>query len=201
MDHYGGFYADIDTTCLRPMDEFSAYPGTPQIILGLDTIRRRGKVARQEYQQWFLASTPGHPIWRYVLDVITERCQQIPILPFTTLSDKQKDTRTLWLTGPQAFTEGVTRYLREVGTSDILTLNANLLGNYGSRRDQVNPYLIHHYQGSWKQNWRHQNWKLPNQSRRGRKDADKREYSELVSTLTASVVIQAMTDLFATDPT
>ena len=194
MDRVGGFYADMDTTALRSLESLRSHPTDPSLILGLDTVRKPNRQTRQEYLQWFLASSPGHPVWKLVVDIIERRYQLVPPESFMSGGQQITDSYTLWLTGPRAFTSAVTQYLASYGNQGILELDASLLGNYQSFRTKQRPYLIHHYQGSWKQHWNHQKWKLPRRNQKKNKPP-----SEAITNLSAAVVIQALRDLFSTD--
>jgi mannosyltransferase OCH1-like enzyme len=166
MYQFGGFYADIDTTCLRPLESLRRKRPRPTLILGRDYIRTGRHRGRMEYLQWFLASTPGHPVWKFVLEVIRERFQLLPAKLFPKTQSELGDVYTLWLTGPQAFTAGVNRYFQQYSRQGVLEVNSALLGSMGGRHRQTNPYLIHHYQGSWKNNWKNRRHRRPNRTRK-----------------------------------
>ena len=79
---YGGVYADLDVVTLRPIKEmFEALPANTNIVLGRDCGQRvdRSKALQScaDYDQGipnaFMASTPGHPFWHYVLHQTIKR--------------------------------------------------------------------------------------------------------------------------------
>ena len=157
LHRYGGFYTDVDTTCIRSLRELFT-PGQQQTcILGKDR-HRNGRI---EILQWFLASVPNHPLWKITMRVIQERFRLFPSTP----NNKKIDNYTLWLTGPRAFTEAVSRYekLHEI---PLTIKDPCFFGNYHvakSKECLEKAFLIHHYEGSWKNNWRkHQKkWNVP----------------------------------------
>lgn len=162
LHQFGGFYADVDTTCLRSLRELFG-PGdqkedNPDCILGKDE-HRDGRV---EILQWFLGSVPGHPIWRTMMRVIQERFTLFPATP----RNQKLDNYTLWLTGPRAFTEAVRRYQRGKNTYTLTIKDSCFFGNYhvmSSPECIQKAFLIHHYEGSWKKKWNQQQkrWKMP----------------------------------------
>ena len=77
MHFWGGVYADIDFVALRPFEElFEQQEPDTQILLGQDcgiainyNKSRREQVCKhdQSIPNAFMASTPGHPFWEYVI--------------------------------------------------------------------------------------------------------------------------------------
>ena len=147
IHHYGGYYADTDTTSVRPLDTVVA--ASDRCILGLDQTQSDSP----EYLQWFFGAEPRHPLMIEILRVIQERNRIQPCTPDACRDDKY----TLWLTGPLAFTEGVIRYQSMFPETPLTIYDECVFGNYRVHYDphcRSTAVLLHHYDGSWKKDWK-----------------------------------------------
>jgi mannosyltransferase OCH1-like enzyme len=146
IHHYGGYYADMDTTSVRPLDTVVA--SSDRCVIGLDQTHSN----QAEYLQWFFGAEPRHPLMIEIIRVIQERNRRKPCTPAACLDDKY----TLWLTGPLAFTEGVIRYQYMYPENPLTIYDECVFGNYRVYYDQTcrsTAVLFHHYDGSWKKKW------------------------------------------------
>ena len=115
----GGYYADIDVRLEKPIAEFPV-PKDVLMIAGYEAGRRlaeeerkRVKFARvEQFQQWFLASAPRHPVLLRCLDIVHEKFLW-------------KIQNTIDLTGPGSFSDAVHEFLAQ-GTSKELHLQQDV---------------------------------------------------------------------------
>ena len=157
---YGGTYADIDTSCLRPINDWTTSPST-SVILGLEwNFQYLNNIERRlMLQQWTMSSVKGHYLFLNVLQSISK---DIESKDFDYLNDAKN---VVHLTGPFAFTRVVKRVLIENGTSldklidkkEPLLFNDILIYpdtgfNYFNNDDpgNVQPLIRHHFSGEWK---------------------------------------------------
>ena len=159
--HYGGYYADMDTTCIKPLRKLSK--ANDKCIIGIDEIRRgKKKARRKEYLQWFFGAEPKHPLFMETVRVIEERMKLQPC----TKKLSEDDRYTLWLTGPRAFTEAMSRYAKKYPKNPITVKDMCYLGSYNAFYDKdclKKAFLLHHYDGSWKKQWgeNSKKWLMP----------------------------------------
>ena len=111
----GGYYADIDVRCEKPIAEFPV-PKDVSMIVGYETGHRLGehersfvKFARvEQFEQWFLASAPGNPILLRCLEIVQEK-------------SLWKVQDTVDLTGPGSFSDAVHEFLADAEGQDMTT--------------------------------------------------------------------------------
>ena len=104
--HTGGVYADIDTECRRPLDEFLRTTDT--LVVGWEgefatdeMAYSRHFVRRRQVLNWVFAGAPGHPALREICDHVARSVHRV----FTNNTNRD----TLERTGPGAFTDVVMR--------------------------------------------------------------------------------------------
>lgn len=74
LSHFGGLYADLDTECLQPFDEFVA---KREFIIGLEPPEHfdeelfRGNTPEDLLCPTIIASAPAHPFWTSVMQCLT----------------------------------------------------------------------------------------------------------------------------------
>ncbi|MDO8420915.1 MAG: glycosyltransferase [Parvibaculum sp.] len=74
LSHFGGLYADLDTECLQPFDEFIA---KREFIIGLEPPEHfdeelfRGNTPEDLLCPTIIASAPAHPYWESVMQCLT----------------------------------------------------------------------------------------------------------------------------------
>lgn len=159
--HYGGLYVDMDTTCLRPIDDWlnplQEKNDTLDCIIGKDFLKDDPEgtgfgVEIEEYLQWCLISVPNHPLWIQVVEKIEDRLQEKPCHP----NNEFDENYTLWLTGPQVVTAAIKEFLQEPQFMTLTFLNPGYLGNCSNhtivdRKSCLQKaYLDHHYAGTWR---------------------------------------------------
>ncbi|WP_170265534.1 glycosyltransferase [Thiohalocapsa marina] len=146
--HFGGLYADLDFECLRPFDALLEGKG---VVLGLEPDAHLGQHKHFEHDRIvcnaLMASRPGHPFWRFVIDL---------------LKDTSRHPGPLDATGPYLLTRAVAEYRGEDAPE---LLSASVL--YPITSDQStegqlfdlkfflqaveNAHAMHHWAGTW---WR-----------------------------------------------
>ena len=159
--HYGGYYADMDTTCKIPIDTWMRQltKGKDQVdcIVGeddvvLDPDGTGFGTERHEYLQWFIASVPNHPLLLEVVDNIEARLEKRPCDEDNSYDEEY----TLWLTGPGVFTDTIKSYRKYPQFMNIEVVAPCYFGNCSTEMSQIYPkcqekaYLQHHYAGTWR---------------------------------------------------
>lgn len=151
MYHFGGIYADLDLEPVQPLDWFLDNTGNPELIIAQEPLKHcrmhnRGTILSNA----FLASVPGHPVWRDVLTFLVERAGCPDPLTATgpfLLTDYYRSSKifrsAVHLLDPVAvnpFNKFEMWSAFEIGVMDVL-------------RKRVPPQslAIHHWMGSW---WR-----------------------------------------------
>jgi mannosyltransferase OCH1-like enzyme len=72
LDTFGGVYADTDTKCIQPIEEWWGDNKDAKVIIGIEDIRTPYKLRQTQFAeliqfcQWAMASVPGHPIVHYM---------------------------------------------------------------------------------------------------------------------------------------
>ena len=142
LHHFGGIYADIDCECVAPLDPLLA---EDRVVLCRepDLHAKDHEVARHLPYLLFngaMASPPGHPFWRAVLDLLPR------------LADNKS---VLDATGPCLLTSAQLDYPRQ---SELAVHPPSLfcpLDRDGKTevRDRDQPadptYMVHHWAGTW----------------------------------------------------
>lgn len=135
---YGGFYTDLDTTMLRPIDVFV---DNTRFHTSIEFFRDDGEYG---YTQFAFASPAAHPILLDILRNIKSRIRH-PIR-----QNMSHDERIFWTTGPVVFSGVINRHLK----TNPGSVTIHKLGTFGSYKTQcTGAYLKHHFDGSWKQYW------------------------------------------------
>ncbi|KAH6646118.1 nucleotide-diphospho-sugar transferase [Truncatella angustata] len=128
----GGVYSDLDTTIIHPVDDWipEQYRTRAKVLAGIEWDQRDEKDLRDEYaypvqfQQWTLATVPGHPIFEDITEHIMASLQNYTMAYDTTLSElKLSDREILRATGPGAWTGAVWRYIQVCGVTDLRDLS------------------------------------------------------------------------------
>jgi hypothetical protein len=96
LHSYGGFYADMDSECLRPLDGMR---DTGDVLVG-----RMGRDRSFEHSipNAIMASKPKQGFWLLAIAFAVDRLRQ---------SQERKDTRPEWLTGPVLLKDAVDFYV------------------------------------------------------------------------------------------
>ncbi|KAL4425799.1 hypothetical protein ABPG75_009815 [Micractinium tetrahymenae] len=91
----GGFYADTDVSCLRPISDL-VHPSDALVASWEDAFPTQAAAIEWKYGRqaqmvnWFLAAAPGHPALRYVMDAIKANAG------VRLFRDSSRDTGTGW---------------------------------------------------------------------------------------------------------
>lgn len=126
LHKYGGFYCDIDTECIGPIEELI---GMSTFITGIEYYQPL------QYLQWFIASSAGNNI---LIEMMSEIIKRQSFKCFLS-----KYMKIYWSTGPILFTDVLLKT-----KEDYKVLKKGELGCYDTK---IRPkYLIHHFKGSWK---------------------------------------------------
>lgn len=164
----GGFYADSDVDCLKPIQEWGLASGT-ELAVGYETgfhlteeeRKKLGFGRNEQLEQWMFAAVAGHPALK--------RCLEL----FETKREWGVED-TIELTGPSLFSDSVHEYLWRYGKARHRDGNANASlrfppgpGPPGSKAwifsadqvaspgatagDESNHLLVRHrFKGTWK---------------------------------------------------
>eukprot|EP00441_Pelagodinium_beii_P045176 CAMPEP_0197625934 /NCGR_PEP_ID=MMETSP1338-20131121/5136_1 /TAXON_ID=43686 ORGANISM="Pelagodinium beii, Strain RCC1491" /NCGR_SAMPLE_ID=MMETSP1338 /ASSEMBLY_ACC=CAM_ASM_000754 /LENGTH=298 /DNA_ID=CAMNT_0043196443 /DNA_START=68 /DNA_END=967 /DNA_ORIENTATION=- len=153
----GGYYADVDVTCLEPISSWGV-PPTAAMLAGheFDAEAFAQPCNPEQVEQWFFAAAPGHPVLHKALQLIMQKW-------------KAGQRETLKLTGPCTFTEAVYTFVQ--GKAPVLDGKQDFPDHqlYGPAGQQIymlssgevawpgigsNPnerkLIRHAFQGSWK---------------------------------------------------
>ncbi|KAJ1568290.1 membrane-bound alpha-1,6- mannosyltransferase Initiation-specific [Nowakowskiella sp. JEL0078] len=117
----GGVWSDIDTECLRPVDEWtSVFPSvvgnrSVNAIIGVELDASDVSIdwfsVRLQFCQWTFAFAPNHPLLSHVVKYITSRLTE-------TLSETQLRGQRVSVhktTGPTIWTEAIMDYFKKYG--------------------------------------------------------------------------------------
>jgi mannosyltransferase OCH1-like enzyme len=131
LHKYGGIYADIDTSCIRPMNELiSYYPMS--LITGYEYEKP------VQYLQWFIACPRGCKI---MIDLVDEAYRR----SWYTLLRPRTHDLVYYKTGPKLYTD-----ILRANNGSVVVLPKGILGCFDKSKHNKNTYLIHHFEGSWK---------------------------------------------------
>lgn len=135
---YGGFYTDMDTTMLRPIDEFVDGVAFHTSVEYVKPNAPDGLV------QYAFGSPPRHPILSDILEEIARRARDVK------RRDMRPDERVFWTTGPVVFSKVVHHHLAMDPTLAVV----HRFGTFGAyKHTPPHAYIWHHFDGSWKENW------------------------------------------------
>ncbi|KAK3248296.1 hypothetical protein CYMTET_42231 [Cymbomonas tetramitiformis] len=165
---YGGIYADIDTECREPVDNFLLPQDT--LVVGWENEFQydadafsRHFVRKRQVLQWVFMGVPGHPVLRAVCNHIAKHA--------TTTFSNNTNRDTLERTGPGIWTDAVLHQSVVQGLSRkgdnpwlVRILPRVAFGAHPSGDDGIPPtssqiLVMHHFMGSWKVQggWQKQN--------------------------------------------
>jgi hypothetical protein len=134
LHHYGGVYADMDTTCFKEIGSLlHLFPNS--VITGIEYHEPL------QYLQWFIACPKGCKVMLNLVDEAYIR-SWFKIFKSFFLT---KNELVYYTTGPVMYT----KVLKESEES-ITVLEKGRLGCYDKNLIDNNSYLQHHFEGSWK---------------------------------------------------
>ena len=147
---YGGVYADIDTICVKDITPLLDKP----MIVGIEYLPQFNKGVTQ-YNQWCFGSVPNNPMFIEIIETIIERKKKLDFwgknIILSMAGKPINDSEiTFWLTGPYVFSTLIYKIPKE----SIHIYDRCILGSYDSSPECRNQgYIIHGFQGSWKNKW------------------------------------------------
>jgi mannosyltransferase OCH1-like enzyme len=143
VHHHGGIYADMDTTCLKPLSPLFAAKDRVVAAIEMHT-------PNYQILQWCFAARPGQPVFLRILDEIVVRHRFMQGKP---LRPQDRDHLVLWETGPALFTEYLLKENKR--SPGAVTIHPRCtFGAYDlSSACLKQAYLVHHFDGSWKTQW------------------------------------------------
>lgn len=127
MFELGGIYTDIDTKCLRSIDEWNIPNNTSiNLVIGLETnelepdtfnddrVADFGFLYRLQFLQWTLMAKPGHMTMKVAIDqVVSGVLDKARLLQKPIKSIRFTPTEVLSLSGPGLYTRVVKAYIAE----------------------------------------------------------------------------------------
>jgi mannosyltransferase OCH1-like enzyme len=146
---YGGVYADLDTTCEKPLKKILTY--APIIVgyeMGEPTMYKERNLDKQ-ILQWFFAAEPGKDLFILILNEIQRRSNNLHELKNDKRYTGGSTELTLWLTGPWVFSDVTHAYFKKHKNE------VKIFGDcvFGCFQKQTNSIVKHHFEGSWKPGW------------------------------------------------
>ncbi|KAI8474887.1 MAG: hypothetical protein J3K34DRAFT_406116 [Monoraphidium minutum] len=180
MCTHGGIYADADTLCVRPVQEWNRENGhDAEVFFGVEDVFRRDPIGGHsgwgvnqgrfgvQFEQWALASAPGHPVYCGVPQLISERVAAEARGPAAARGAGDAWS-ILHRTGPHVWTDSVLRWAHAqgVGFHEGLQPGGRLVGGgarlmpgeaFGcaahffsneTKLDEV--YVMHMFRGVWR---------------------------------------------------
>jgi mannosyltransferase OCH1-like enzyme len=164
---FGGVWADIDTRCFWPLQEWYRNHKGARIIVGIEAYQSAPDwskwLARPlQINQWTFASVPQHPLLLEMINSVFITMKSIPLR--NGKIDVDDKLGVLDFSGPGMFTDHVFAYLKQRGhgwwrnwkliTDDVLLDDVLLLPQIrlGSQEEnwKQGMYVIHKFQGSWR---------------------------------------------------
>ncbi len=158
--HHGGIYADLDFECLLPMDELLA---DQDILLIPEPEKHMHKQKPRErnldyvVSNALMASVPGHPFWREVVELLKKSANSPDILDATgpfMLTYAHKDfIPTIPLANPRNFDGLLSDDHGKVGGRTKRAAKDAILDVRLDSPANIPMYARHHWAGTW--------WKRP----------------------------------------
>lgn len=178
----GGVYSDIDTRAHQPIDRWvpPLYQKDARVVVGVEFDRLDGNDwievhPDMQFCQWTMAATPGHRVFRRMIDQAIAGLERFASERNTTFAEIEvTGNDVMQLTGPAAWTDVIFQQLREydpelrslrdlsglkepILIGDILILPIDAFGmgqaHSGSTSDGTVPkdaLVQHFFWGSWR---------------------------------------------------
>lgn len=138
LHKYGGVYADIDTSCLKPIEPLlDLFPDS--VITGIE-YHETSKQPLQ-YLQWFIACPKKSSV---MLDLVNEVYRRSWLKIFRSLYMTDNDL-VYYTTGPIMFTNVLKK-----SKESIVVMEKGRLGCYDEQLIDKNSYLQHWFASTWK---------------------------------------------------
>ena len=161
--HHGGIYADTDTWCLVPIEDYldmdsnmlqACLEMTPQLYsAGIENYTKEYHIPIQ-YLQWTFAAPPKHPLLWKAASIIKSNIEKFSSEQLKDYSEILKFT--LGLTGPFLFSQLVQHSLATEKLPTVTILPQLTWGYNPWHQKEINPVndtrvkILHLYGGSWK---------------------------------------------------
>ncbi len=182
LESEGGVYSDLDTTALKPVNEWvpSNLKSKVHAVVGIEYDQGQGEAypgmegPRLQFCQWTMAASRGHPLMSRIVTDVVEALRALAIKNETTIAElKPSDEDVMQLSGPGIWTRAVLKTLSEAtGTEmsygnftgmkeprvfgDVMVLPVNGFGtgqsHSGSVREGSRDAFVRH---GWKESWKH----------------------------------------------
>lgn len=134
LHKYGGVYADMDTSCFKPIGPLlDLFPDS--VITGVEYENPI------QYLQWFIACPKGSSI---MLDLVNEVNKRSWLKIFKALSMTNNEL-VYYTTGPVMFTS-----VLKNSQESVVVLEKGRLGCYDQTKIDKNSYIQHWFMSSWK---------------------------------------------------
>jgi len=169
LDTFGGVYADTDTKCYQPIEEWWGDNKDAKVIIGVEDIRTPFRARQTQFTelvqfcQWAMASVPGHPIVHYMPYYIYRHMRYEHLGVDRYANPK---VNILHRTGPGIWTEAIFDYIIREGFEPRDVLNGGTVNDVlflpkdGFSYTEPLPNdikdlpkrvkLLHLFYGSWK---------------------------------------------------
>ena len=106
---YGGVYADIDTVCLRSLNNVAER--NIEMIIFFETFKFEPPFVFPMWVQWFFGSVPNNPMMLEVCDAIVLRLSESPPVDW---KKSRPGLRTLYITGPFVWSKIINGFWQQV---------------------------------------------------------------------------------------
>lgn len=134
LHKYGGVYADIDTSCFKPISPLlDLFPNS--VITGIEY---HDPV---QYLQWFIACPKGS---KTMLDLVYEAYKRSWFKFFKSFTMKPNNL-VYYTTGPVMYTK-----VLQNSNESVTVMDKGRLGCFDKKLINKDSYLQHHFAGSWK---------------------------------------------------
>eukprot|EP00877_Chromochloris_zofingiensis_P000526 jgi/Chrzof1/10474/UNPLg00402.t1 len=180
MCRHGGIYADTDTLCVRPVQEWnSEHSHDADVLIGVEDVFRRnpsgppsswGVVTGRfgiQFAQWTLAGAPGSKVYCAMADMIRHRQSAESRRKEGPKSSDAPNWKILHRTGPHVWTDSVLSYMKyhQTGFHEALQPDGKLVGNvrvmpaetfgcaahfFSNVTRLEDIYVMHMFRGAWR---------------------------------------------------
>ena len=144
IHHYGGIYADMDTTCRRQLHPL--FTPEDRVVVAVE----KDQPGQHQLLQWCFAARAGQPVFLRILDEIVVRHNFLKGKP---VPSTHRDDMVIWKTGPGVFTEQLLRAKKEDDAAVTIHPRCTFGAYDLSAACLRKAYLVHHFDGSWKAQW------------------------------------------------
>ena len=160
--YYGGYYLDIDCKSVKSFRNISNSNKENLLIVEQENPcpfkPLNGFPRNPQYAQYWFGATPRHPAIKNVINrVIKNINNKIDNdKGDKNINDKNINNKTLFLTGPGPWTDGIVDHIKQSGKKDVYIIKPNRFDilSIGIDTDLIHKYkntpVIHQAAGSWR---------------------------------------------------